>query len=66
MSIPIDEILRKLDTDFFAGRWAKVTDRQRRLLEVIAQLDQIFTCHIARVNREFLKASLFSKERRQI
>lgn len=37
-SIPIDEIIRKLDTDFFAGRWARATDRQRDLLWVIAQL----------------------------
>jgi hypothetical protein len=38
-AIPIDEITRKLDTDFFAGRWAKATDRQRELLYVIAQLE---------------------------
>ncbi len=38
-SVPIFEIERKLDSDFFAGRWAKVTDRQRTLLGVIAQLD---------------------------
>ncbi|HET6385853.1 MAG TPA: ATP-binding protein [Armatimonadota bacterium] len=36
--VPVEEITRKLDTDFFAGRWAKVTDRQRDLLHVIAQL----------------------------
>lgn len=38
-SIPEEEILRKLDSDFFAGRWAKATDRQRELLYVIACLD---------------------------
>jgi hypothetical protein len=37
-AIPIKEIVRKLDTDFFAGRWARVTDRQRDLLSVIAYL----------------------------
>jgi hypothetical protein len=37
-AIPIDAIIRKLDTDFFAGRWAKATDRQRQLLWVVAQL----------------------------
>lgn len=37
-SVPIDAIQRKLDTDFFAGRWAKITDRQRELLWVIANL----------------------------
>ncbi len=37
-SVPVDEIIRKLDTDFFAGRYARATDRQRDLLRVIAQL----------------------------
>src|SRR5207249_9731410 len=32
------DITRKLDTDFFAGRWAKVTDRQRDLLSVVARM----------------------------
>ena len=36
--VPVDEIVRKLDTDFFSGRWARATDRQRQLLWVIAQL----------------------------
>jgi len=39
LSIPIVEITRKLDTDFFAGRWAKATDRQRELMWVISILD---------------------------
>ena len=38
-SVPITEIIHKLDTDFFAGRWAKATDRQRELLSVIASLE---------------------------
>ena len=37
--IPVDGIMRKLDADFFAGRWARATDRQRDLLGVIALLD---------------------------
>lgn len=36
--IPEEAIIRKLDTDFFAGRWARATDRQRDLLAVIARL----------------------------
>lgn len=36
--VPVDSIIRKLDTDFFAGRWARATDRQRDLLLIIAQL----------------------------
>jgi hypothetical protein len=39
LKIPIEEIVRKLDNDFFAGRWAKATDRQRELLSLVAQLD---------------------------
>ena len=38
-SVPTSEIMQKLDTDFFAGRWSRVTDRQRELMFVIAQLD---------------------------
>jgi hypothetical protein len=38
--VPIDAIVRKLDSDFFSGRWAKPTDRQRELLSVIAQLEK--------------------------
>jgi len=38
-NVPVDAIQRKLDTDFFAGRWGKLTDRQRQLLWVIANLD---------------------------
>jgi len=44
--VPIEPIQRKLDTDFFAGRWSRVTDRQRELLWVIAHLkgaDEEFT-----------------------
>jgi hypothetical protein len=37
--VPVEAIQRKLDTDFFAGRWAKVTDRQRQLLWVVATLE---------------------------
>lgn len=38
-SIPVADIMRKLDSDFFAGRWARVTDRQRELMKVIASLE---------------------------
>ncbi len=36
--VPVGEIMRKLDSDFFSGRWARATDRQRQLLAVIAAL----------------------------
>lgn len=38
-TIPIDPIIRKLDSDFFAGRWDTLSDRQRDLLYCIATLD---------------------------
>ena len=37
--VPVEAIQHKLDADFFAGRWAKITDRQRELLWVVAHLD---------------------------
>jgi hypothetical protein len=39
-SIPLEPIIRKLDRDFFAGRWARITDRQRELLVVVAFLEK--------------------------
>lgn len=44
--VPVEAIQRKLDADFFAGRWARITDRQRELLWVVAHLkrpDEEFT-----------------------
>lgn len=37
--VPVAEITQKLDEDFFAGRWARATDRQREMLFVIAELE---------------------------
>lgn len=39
ISVPESDIIRKLDNDFFQGRWAKATDRQRELLQVISTLE---------------------------
>jgi hypothetical protein len=39
-AVPVDAIQRKLDADFFAGRWEKITDRQRQLLWVVANLNR--------------------------
>ncbi|MEI8079440.1 MAG: AAA family ATPase [bacterium] len=36
--VTVAQTVRKLDSDFFAGRWNRVTDRQRELLSVVAQL----------------------------
>ena len=37
-NVSSQEIVRKLDSDFYSGRWSRVTDRQRELLSVIANL----------------------------
>ncbi len=60
--IPLDEIIRKLDTDFFAGRWAKATDRQRDLLVVIAGLDN---CDQEFTVQEVVEASKRTGESKQ-
>lgn len=38
-AVPVEAIQHKLDADFFAGRWARITDRQRELLWVVANLE---------------------------
>jgi hypothetical protein len=37
--IAVSDTVRKLDSDFFMGRWSRVTDRQRQLLWVVANLE---------------------------
>jgi hypothetical protein len=60
--VPLEDITRKLDSDFFAGRWARATDRQRELLRVIAELpncDAEFTVQEIvehPINKETLKS----------
>ena len=44
--VTVAQTVRKLDSDFFAGRWNRVTDRQRDLLALVAKLpncDEEFT-----------------------
>lgn len=36
--VTVVQTVRKLDSDFFSGRWSRVTDRQRELLTVVAML----------------------------
>lgn len=37
-TVPLKEIIAKLDIDFFAARWQNTTDRERELLSAIAEL----------------------------
>ncbi|MDR2614857.1 MAG: ATP-binding protein [Candidatus Accumulibacter sp.] len=57
--MPAEDIVRKLDTDFFQGRWSKVTDRQRELLQVISTLatcdDEFTVQEIVNKSKEVLE-----------
>lgn len=37
IQVPVNSIVKKLDNDFFAARWAKATDRERDLLVAVAK-----------------------------
>lgn len=51
--VRISNFVRKLDVDFYAARWSRVTDRQRELLIVIAQLSN--------ANEEFTAKEISNK-----
>ena len=57
-SVPEGDIVRRLDVDFFHGRWARATDRQRDLLHVVATLptadDEFTVQEIVRTSKEVL------------
>jgi hypothetical protein len=59
--VVISDYVRKLDVDFYANRWSRVTDRQRELLIVIARLptsNQEFTAkEISEKSEEILDNS---------
>ncbi len=59
--VPAVEITRKLDSDFFSGRWSRATDRQRELLTVAAQLEsaskEFSVQEIAEKSQSLLKKS---------
>ena len=50
--------MQKLDSDFYSGRWARATDRQRELLSVIA--------HLENRNGEFTAQEIIELSRRQL
>ncbi len=59
-NVSIDAIIKKLDADFYAGRWSRATDRQRELLWAIS--------HLPNCNEEFSVREIVeeSKRRRDI
>lgn len=59
--VKISDFVRKLDTDFYAARWSRVTDRQRDLMIVIAALpnanEEFTTKEISQMSNEMLENS---------
>lgn len=58
-SVPMKEIIAKLDQDFFSSRWARATDRQQEFMKVIATLpvsgDEFSVQEIVNTSRELLR-----------
>jgi AAA ATPase domain len=58
-SVAMDDILKKLDLDFFAPRWARATDRQQDFMRVIATMpnaeDEFSVQDIVLASRVLLK-----------
>jgi hypothetical protein len=69
-TVPIEAIQQKLDADFFAGRWARITDRQKELLLVIAHLndpDAEFTIQeLVEKSKQMLEKSFSSSHANQM
>ena len=61
-AVPMNEIIAKLDSEFFAGRWNNLSDRQRELLTVVATIqnpEQQFSLQeVAEQSKKVLKKSL--------
>lgn len=70
LAVPVNSIIRKLDGDFFAGRWARATDRQRQLLRAIASLPgspQVFAVQdIVTASEELLEKGFSSSHASQM
>jgi len=68
--VPLDGMIRKLDADFFAGRWARLTDRQRDLLHVVARLekgdDEFTVQEVVEKSREMLAKGFSSSHVNQM
>lgn len=57
-AVPVEAVLIKLDTDFFAGRWSRVSERQKALLSVIARTEH--------ADGEFAIAEIVALSRRML
>ena len=69
-SVPMKDILDKLDLDFFAPRWARATDRQQDFMRVVAGLpnadDEFSVQDIVAASRAILKRGFTPSHATQI
>lgn len=69
-SVAKEEIIAKLDQDFFSARWDRATDRQREFMKVIATLEtadtEFTTQEIVSVSRKILKKGFSPSHATQI
>jgi len=69
-SVPMQDIIEKLDQDFFSPRWARTTDRQQDFMKVIATLtnasDEFSVQDIVAASRQLLRASFSPSHATQI
>jgi len=69
-SVPTEEILEKLDQDFFAPRWARATDRQRDFMKAIATLpngeDEFTVQEIVNASQKLLDKGFSASHANQI
>ena len=65
-----DQIIDKLDEDFFAGRWLRATDRQQEFMHVIASLDnaeeEFSVADIVAASKEMLRKGFSPSHTTQI
>ena len=68
--IPPDDLLRKLDADFFHARWVNITDRQREVLRLISKLDncdgEFSGQEIVEISKKLLNKPISSSQVNQI
>lgn len=63
LTVDIDSILARLDTDFFSGRWLKCTNRQREFMKAVAYLDEpdgVFSIQDVKASADKLEIKGFS------
>ena len=69
-SLPVDEIIHKVNVDFFADRWSNATNRQQDVLSVVANLeyceDEFSVQEVSDKSKEILSKPLSSSQVNQL